>query len=261
MSPQALGKHHYVLSDAPEKFVFQGHNDNEHGGEVQGAGTQCVAPPSIHPDTGREYQWQYESWDRLPFVTNEQLQHSYTPLKEKAKFEGGRKKEEKQGFSSSDARNFGNDSPFYDYSSIDFIALFQSRGWVIKDKVDTVIVLCPNRGQHTNNTDGTSSSVILRTNAGGQRFKCLHGHCEHLSDRDELVKLLGGDDVLKGYAKERQAGPSYIIREADPDLHRRMDESFRDQFPSQLPPLPKAEPPPPKLKVNLLQNHWLHFAK
>ena len=39
------------LSDDPGKFVFQGHNGTSHGGEVQGAGTQCVAPPSIHPDT------------------------------------------------------------------------------------------------------------------------------------------------------------------------------------------------------------------
>ena len=66
-------------------------------------------------------------------------------------------------------------------------------------------VLCPNRAQHTNNTDGTSSSVILRTDKGGQRFKCLHGHCEHLSDRDNLVDLLGGPSILEGFAKKRDS--------------------------------------------------------
>ncbi|MEC7221438.1 MAG: bifunctional DNA primase/polymerase, partial [SAR324 cluster bacterium] len=197
------GKHHYVLSDAPEKFVFQGHNGNPHGGEIQGARTQCVAPPSIHPDTKEEYEWFYENWDHLPLVSDQELQRSYTPVQMKTKFTEGKKKEERQGFSTSDAGDFGNDSTFYDYSTIDFIALFQSRGWVLEDKGETVIVLCPNREQHTENSDGTTSTVILRTPAGGQRFKCLHGHCDHLSDRDNLVDLLGGPSILAGFAKKR----------------------------------------------------------
>ena len=199
------GKHHYVLSDDPDKFVFQGHNGNPHGGEIQGVGTQCVAPPSIHPDTKEEYEWFYENWDHLPLVSDQELQRSYTPVQMKTKFKEGKKKEERKGFSSSDAGDFGNDSTFYDYSTIDFIALFQSRGLVLEDKGDNVIVLCPNREQHTTNSDGTSSSVILRTANGGQRFKCLHGHCEHLSDRDNLVDLLGGPSILEGFAKKRDS--------------------------------------------------------
>ena len=69
----------------------------------------------------------------------------------------------------------------------------------------TVLFSCPDRAQHTENSDGTSSTVILRTPAGGQRFKCLHGHCEHLSDRDNLVALLGGPSILAGFAKKRDS--------------------------------------------------------
>ena len=260
--------HHYVLSDCPNKFVFGGRSDPSHGGEVQGVGTQCVAPPSIHPDTGKEYLWGQEDWDNLAFVPDSLLKYHYPPAKEKKKFAGGSTaktdKKNSGSFGSTPAEEKtiykameptgpgGYEKVYYDYSTIDFIALFRERGEVIQDNGDSVYVLCPNRAQHTKNTDGTSSTVILRTDSGGQRFKCLHGHCEHLSDRDQLVKLLGGDDVLKGYAKERQAGSSYIIEEADPDLQRRMDEEFQDPFPSELLPLPATDPPPPKLDANLL---------
>ena len=160
--------------------------------------------PAWHPIIAKGgIQWFYENWDHLPLFRQE-LQRSYLQSDED-QVQGGKKKEERQGFSSSDAEDFGNDSTFYDYSTIDFIALFQSRGWVIEDKKDTVIVLCPNRAQHTENSDGTTSTVILRTPAGGQRFKCLHGHCEHLSDRDNLVDLLGGPSILAGFAKKRDS--------------------------------------------------------
>ena len=201
-------RHHYVLSDSAEKIVFADASGTHHAGEVQGVGTQLVAPPSIHPTTGREYRWLDESWQDIHFVDHLTLEASYPVKADKRKFKANSKKEEEQGFSSSDAGSFGNDSTFYDYSTIDFIALFQSRGWLIKDKGDTVIVLCPNRAQHTENSDGTSSTVILRTPAGGQRFKCLHGHCEHLSDRDNLVDLLGGPSILEGFAKKRDSSAS-----------------------------------------------------
>ena len=199
-------RHHYVLSDTPAKFVFAGAGGiADHGGEIQGEGTQLVVPPSIHPVTRKEYRWLDESWQDIHFVDHLTLAASYPAKAGKQKFNGHSKKKEKQGFSSSDTGDFGNDITFYDYSTIDFIALFQSRGWVIEDKGETVVVLCPNRAQHTDNSDGTSSTVILRTPAGGQRFKCLHGHCEHFSDRDNLVDLLGGPSILEGFAKKRNS--------------------------------------------------------
>lgn len=208
------GRHHYVLSDTPGKFVFQGHNGNPHGGEVQGTGTQCVAPPSIHPETKEEYQWLYENWDQLPVVLDSQLQYSYKPKTEKTQFTGGKKEEDGPLFKAIASPLFTESKKvYYDYSTIDFIALFRARGEVIQDNGDSVYVLCPNRAQHTKNTDGTSSTVILRTDKGGQRFKCLHGHCEHLSDRDELIKFLGGEDILQGYAQK--------IMQADTDFDRR----------------------------------------
>jgi len=75
--------HHYVLSDDPNKFVFGGRSDPTHGGEVQGVGTQCVAPPSIHPDTGKEYLWGQEDWENLAFVPDSLLKYHYPPAKEK----------------------------------------------------------------------------------------------------------------------------------------------------------------------------------
>ena len=207
--------HHYVLSDCPNKFVFGGRSDPSHGGEVQGAGTQCVAPPSIHPDTGKEYKWGQEDWENLAFVPDSLLKYHYPPTKEKKKFAGGStaKTDKKTVIKAVAPTVEPAGEVYYDYSTIDFIALFRDRGWVIQETGESVYVLCPNRGQHTKNTDGTSSTVILRTDSGGQRFKCLHGHCEHLSDRDELVKLLGGKDILEGYAQK--------IMQADTDFDRR----------------------------------------
>ena len=207
--------HHYVLSDDPNKFVFGGRSDPTHGGEVQGAGTQCVAPPSIHPDTGKEYLWGQEDWENLAFVPDSLLKYHYPPAKEKKKFTGGStaKTDKKTLIKAVAPTVEPSGEVYYDYSTIDFIALFRDRGWVIQETGESVYVLCPNRGQHSKDTDGTSSTVILRTDSGGQRFKCLHGHCEHLSDRDELVKLLGGKDILEGYAQK--------IMQADTDFDRR----------------------------------------
>ena len=177
------GKHLYVLSDDPGKFVFQGHNGNPHGGEIQGIGSQCVAPPSIHPDTKEEYEWFYENWDHLPLVSDQELQRSYTPVKVKTKFKEGKKKEEKKGFSSTDAGDFGNDSTFYDYSTIDFIALFQSRSWVLEDK--RLLLFSVRTTQHTENSDGTTSTVCPAYACRGTTF-CLHGHCDHYPIRTIL---------------------------------------------------------------------------
>ena len=199
--------HHYILSDSPEKFVFQGKESTEHGGEIQGAGTQLVAPPSIHPDTGEEYRWIHEDWEDLVLVSQQQLQENYHPKTSKSKFTAAIQpaQRKRSPFSSSDAGDFSAPPTLYDYSSIDWIALFGERGWFVRDNGDHVTVLCPNKAQHTNGSDGTSSTVILRTPGGGQRFNCKHGHCEHLSDRDQLIELLGGPSVLEGFAKKLSA--------------------------------------------------------
>jgi hypothetical protein len=174
-----------------------------------------VAPPSIHPDTGKEYLWGQEDWENLAFVPDSLLKYHYPPAKEKKKFAGGStaKTDKKTVIKAVAPTVEPAGEVYYDYSTIDFIALFRDRGWVIQETGESVYVLCPNRGQHSKDTDGTSSTVILRTDSGGQRFKCLHGHCEQLSDRDELVKLLGGKDILEGYAQK--------IMQADTDFDRR----------------------------------------
>ena len=160
--------HHYILSDSSEKFVFQGKESTEHGGEIQGAGTQLVAPPSIHPDTGEEYRWIHEDWEDLVLVSQQQLQENYHPKTSKSKFTAAIQPAQRKRplFSSSDAGDFSAPPTLYDYSSIDWIALFSERGWFVRDNGDHVTVLCPNKAQHTNGSDGTSSTVILRLVGG-----------------------------------------------------------------------------------------------
>ena len=88
--------HHYVVSNDPKAFVFAGIEDPDHGGEVQGARRQCVAPPSIHPDTKEEYKWAQEDWEGLPFVPDFKMKYYYKPAKEQKKFTGGKKQEEEE---------------------------------------------------------------------------------------------------------------------------------------------------------------------
>ena len=159
--------HHYVLSDCPNKFVFGGRSDPSHGGEVQGVGTQCVAPPSIHPDTGKEYLWGQEDWENLAFVPDSLLKYHYPPAKEKKKFAGGgtakTDKKNSGSFGSTPAEEKtiykameptgpgGYEKVYYDYSTIDFIALFRDRGEVIQDNGECVCPLsepCPAYQEH-----------------------------------------------------------------------------------------------------------------
>lgn len=50
------------------------------------------------------------------------------------------------------------------------------------------IVLCPNRAEHTSNTDGTDSTVLFPPGAGEQigMINCLHAHCAHMGVREWL---------------------------------------------------------------------------
>ena len=67
------------------------------------------------------------------------------------------------------------------YGTVDWISLFKSQQLFLGYKRDNALVLCPNRLQHSNNTDGSSSTSILRNGPNGRQiFKCFHAHCEHI---------------------------------------------------------------------------------
>lgn len=59
------------------------------------------------------------------------------------------------------------------------VQLRNATGWICR---------CPNRAQHTVDTDGTTSTVVVQARAGGEigAIACLHGHCSSLSLRDWL---------------------------------------------------------------------------
>lgn len=80
-------------------------------------------------------------------------------------------------------------STIYDYSkfsgdirTLNLVDLFKRKGLYIRQiEQDKHIVLCPNRAEHSDNTDGKSSTIII---CGGfppvTAFKCHHDHCKNL---------------------------------------------------------------------------------
>jgi hypothetical protein len=67
--------------------------------------------------------------------------------------------------------------------------LLRARGDIVGSAPrDGWICRCPNRGQHTLNTDGSDSSVVFPPNENGPQgtICCLHGHCAQLTQADWL---------------------------------------------------------------------------
>lgn len=94
-----------------------------------------------------------------------------------------------------------------DITTIDMIDLCKSKNLYVRPiDQDRHIVLCPNREQHSSNTDGTSTTVIF---GGGFPptfgFKCMHSHCEHIDTSYFLHNYFTTEDVDKHCALEFQA--------------------------------------------------------
>ena len=198
--------HHYILCDSPEKYVFHGIKI-DHGGEIQGAGTQIVAPPSIHPDSGLEYKFLFEEdWESLSFVFESDLKRAFVPFTKDLELIPTAFK--KKGFDADDAKipilKNSLDSPQenYDYNTIDWIEFFKHKSPVFEPKAGgRIIVQCPNYLHHSSVTCGTSSTMLLPsdTHPGRVRFNCKHDGCANLQDQDALVAFLGGPAALSGY--------------------------------------------------------------
>ncbi len=67
--------------------------------------------------------------------------------------------------------------------TLDLVTLTKNKGMYVKPAGENMhIVLCPNRHEHSDNTDGTNSTVIFQ-DVFSQKiaFKCHHNHCQHIN--------------------------------------------------------------------------------
>lgn len=80
--------------------------------------------------------------------------------------------------------------PNLDYSkfknnimTLDLVTLVKKMGLYVKQLESNMhIVLCPNRKEHSDDTDGTNSTVIFQDVFPPKiAFKCHHNHCEHIN--------------------------------------------------------------------------------
>lgn len=237
--------HHYILVNDPAKYVFKG-QELDHGGEVQGTGTQLVAPPSIHPDTDVEYEFVFDpDWEKLSFLLDTDLRENLIPYNESPPLPKDSPSlfippdtpsdipsdtpppppdEPIRGiaskYSAADANLSISMSPAnedsYDYNTIDWVSLFRDKFVIYQAKAGgSYIVQCPNAAHHSSDTDGSTSTMLLpsTTTPGRVRFNCKHDGCSHLNDQDALIDFLGGASALEGYAQK--------YRMADTDLVNR----------------------------------------
>lgn len=92
-----------------------------------------------------------------------------------------------------------------------FYHLLRARGHVGKEAPrGGWICYCPNRAQHTNNTDGTDTTIVVRPDDGGETglIRCKHGHCDHKFSVAEWLKFFSESEIE---AARRTAG---IVRVA-----------------------------------------------
>lgn len=87
--------------------------------------------------------------------------------------------------------------------------LLRNRGDVGGETAGGWICRCPNREQHSTNTDGTSSTIVYPAAAGKQlgAICCKHGHCEHFRPQ-EWLRFFSDSEIE---AAQRAAG---IVRAA-----------------------------------------------
>lgn len=59
------------------------------------------------------------------------------------------------------------------------------------------IALCPNRAQHTSNTDGSDSTVVVPPEAGGETglIRCKHAHCDRKFTVAEWLKFFSDSEL------------------------------------------------------------------
>ena len=177
------GKHFYYKH--PTTKNISSRNGWRPGVDVKAAGGYVVAPPSTHKK-GTLYTWDLG----LPPVVDDMAELT-TGLISILPY----------------ATNFKS-KPHVPMSPVlgtgDFPALveaFQKLGLCDSNPTvldagsmkERVVVLCPNRLEHSNNTDGSSTTVIFTHNSGSGILHCSHAHCETKFKADGAFKLLPDD--------------------------------------------------------------------
>jgi hypothetical protein len=91
-----------------------------------------------------------------------------------------------------------------DISSLDIVGLFKSKKLYHKAIGDRKhIVRCPNNAQHSEKTDGTSSTVIYESDFGEwPGFNCKHSHCENINLSELINTYFTTEEVESFCSKE-----------------------------------------------------------
>ena len=104
-----------------------------------------------------------------------------------------------------------------DYRTLDIVALFTAHGLYGRDMGDGKhAVQCPNAAQHSDNRRAEDSDTVIYE-ARGDGFPgmhCLHSHCVHLDEFEELLKCF--PDVDRFCAKEWAPTRTVTLAEAPP---------------------------------------------
>lgn len=91
--------------------------------------------------------------------------------------------------------------------------LFAVRGWLGKEQRDgRYYVLCPWRAEHSTDTDGTSSTIIMPPSGGTLgSFRCAHAHCDRRSGLD-VLRLFTADEIDEANGRPTRAQRSAARR-------------------------------------------------
>lgn len=109
--------------------------------------------------------------------------------------------------------------------TLDFLQLFEDRGWVRQRRGDVLIVQCPNELEHSSKDDGTR--IIL--GGGNARFKCHHSHCGGTSWLVTHLFSTEDQESLRPYCEARDDSLLLVKKETDAE-----DEEFEQHTLSQF---------------------------
>lgn len=80
-------RHLYAVSNAPFDQITLGKVKNEWEVIAYSTGRQMVLPPSVHPDTGKAYEWLFPFTGELPLISNTSFSGKVSELKSKQLFQ------------------------------------------------------------------------------------------------------------------------------------------------------------------------------
>ena len=74
----AEGRHYwFVAENLPKSRAFHLNHGGPRVGELQSTGRQCVAPPSIHEKSGKQYELIHGDFDDLPILSDDEIERLF----------------------------------------------------------------------------------------------------------------------------------------------------------------------------------------